>query len=435
MYYFIGIKGTGMSALAIMLKDMGLEVCGSDLEKHFFTEDELLKRDIPIFSFNPSNIKDNMTVIIGNAFLEDFPEVMQARNNLTCTCYRYHEFLGKLMSEYTSIAVSGSHGKTTTTTMLRDVFSKFYPTGYLIGDGQGGLRKDDRFLAVEADEFENHFLAYHPDFALITNIEIDHVDYFKNEEDYLCAFQNFVNQVKEAVFYNGDDEDCRRLRFSCPSFSFGFNEENDFRIVDFEKKDQGCSFNLSFQGNTIASYVLPFSERHLLYDAVSVISLATTFCMNPSGIEEAFRHFETPKRRFKVSKLEETIFIDDYAHHPTEVKVTIETAKNRFPDKKIIAIFKPHRASRVFYFADDFANALSLADECYLLDFTSIDDKQDGVDIDIRYLANKIPNAIVLSEDDFGAKILAQYRNQCLVFMSSKDIYGLAELTKEKMKQ
>ena len=110
MYYFIGIKGTGMAALATMLYDLGKEVCGSDLKKHFFTEDELVKRNIPNYEFNPTNIKDKYTVIIGNAFLEDFDEVKAARNNPTCTCYRYHEFLGKLIEDYISVGICGSHG-------------------------------------------------------------------------------------------------------------------------------------------------------------------------------------------------------------------------------------------------------------------------------------------------------------------------------------
>ena len=125
--------------------------------------------------------------------------------------------------------------------------------------------------------------------------------------------------------------------------------------------------------------------------------------------------------------------MDDYAHHPTEVAVTIDTARRRFPNQKLIAIFKPHRASRVLYFADDFASALSKADEVYLCEFTSIDDKQDGTDIDITYLADKIPGSQILSEDRTGAKVLAEKAPACYLFMSSKDIYGLAEQVKEEI--
>ena len=150
MFYFIGIKGSGMAALAVMLKEIGNEVMGSDLDKHFFTEDELIKHDIKIVNFDPNNIKDGYTVIIGNAFLEDFPEVIAARNNPTCKCYRYHEYLGELMKNYKSVSLSGSHGKTTTPTMCKNVLSCFFKTAYLIGDGEGYLAKDSEYLCVES---------------------------------------------------------------------------------------------------------------------------------------------------------------------------------------------------------------------------------------------------------------------------------------------
>ena len=155
MYYFIGIKGSGMASLAIMLKNIGEEVTGSDLDKHFFTEDLLIKNGIKILPFDKNNIKDGYTVIIGNAFLEDFPEVVAARSNTTCTCYRYHEFLGKLMEKYKTVSIAGSHGKTTTTTMCKSILEPFFKTAYLIGDGEGYLSKDSEYLCVESDEFRN----------------------------------------------------------------------------------------------------------------------------------------------------------------------------------------------------------------------------------------------------------------------------------------
>ncbi len=435
MIYFIGIKGTGMAALATMLYDLGYEVMGSDIEKHFFTQDELEKRNIKILPFDKDNIKDNYTVIIGNAFLEDFEEVVAARNNKTCTCYRYHEYLGKMIDDYHSICVCGSHGKTTTTTMLSNMMGAFYNTAYLIGDGEGYINKDSEFLCVEACEYRRHFLAYHPDYAIITNIEIDHIDYFKDEEDYFNAYQEFVHNVKKGIFYCGDDEWCQKLEIDIPKFSYGFNEGNDFRIANLESDENQSSFDLLFHDNFIFHYNLPIVGKHLLLDALGVIAFGTMFCLDSRMIEERFRHYQSPKRRYKIEEYADTIFIDDYAHHPTEVRVTLENTKERFPDRKIIAIFKPHRASRVYYFADEFKEALSLADEIYLIDFTSIDDKQDGVDIDITYLADMLPGCHILSEDEAGAKELARHQGDCLVFMSSKDIYNIAAMTKNYLEK
>lgn len=429
MYYFIGIKGTGMASLATMLYDLGFDVCGSDLDKHFFTEDELVKRDIPIFSFNPNNIKEEYTVIIGNAFLEDFPEVVEARKK--CECYRYHEFLGKLMNDYESISICGSHGKTTTTTLCKTVFSKFGKTGYLIGDGEGFLEKDSKYICVESCEFRRHFLSYFPNYCIITNIEIDHVDYFKDEEDYFSAYQQFVENVKNAVFYYGDDLWCQKLKINKKSFSFGFQKTNDYYIDNLIETNSMSSFDLYKTGTLIAHYDLPFVGKHMLIDTLGVLALCDYLHFDHSIINSALNDYVGPKRRFVVEEYKNTIFVDDYAHHPTEVKVTLEACKKRFPNKKIVAIFKPHRASRVLYFASDFAKALSIADYVYLLDFTSIDDKQDGTDIDISYLAKLIPNSIIIDENDNGAMELSKHANECLAFMSSKDIYNIAEKVKK----
>lgn len=429
MYYFIGIKGTGMASLAVMLHELGYEVCGSDQSKHFFTEDELVRRGIRILPFDPNNIKPEYTVIIGNAFLEDFPEVIEARK--LCKCYRYHEFLGELMKNYTSISIAGSHGKTTTTTIAKTVVSAFKKTGYLIGDGEGYLSKDSEYLCVESDEFRRHFAAYAPAYAIITNIEIDHVDYFKDEEDYFNAYQEFVNNVTKAVFYHGDDVWCRKLQFPVEAYSFGLNEGNDYSIADLQADSKGSQFDFLFKGEVIHHYSVPFVGDHLLIDTLGVLALAHHMGFDQDKVEEALNSYVGPKRRYIIEEYKDTIFVDDYAHHPTEVKVTIEASRKRYPNRKIIAIFKPHRASRVLYFAKQFKEALEEADEIYLLDFTSIDDKQDGTDIDITYLANMIPGSIILPENDEGAKMLAKHKGECLVFMSSKDIYNIAERVKE----
>ncbi len=428
-YYFIGIKGTGMAALAVMLHELGNEVRGSDLENHFFTEDELVERGIRIFPFDPDNITAEDTVIIGNAFLEDFPEVMRARS--LCKCFRYHEFLGEFMKDYQTVGICGSHGKTTTTTLCKTMLSSFKKTAYLIGDGEGFVEKDSEYLCVEADEFRRHFISYYPEFAIITNIEIDHVDYFKDEIDYFNAYQEFVNHVKKAVFYYGDDPWCRKLQFPVGAHSFGLTENNDYYPRDLQVRGDHTSFDLYRKGSFLSHYDVPLVGDHVIIDVLGVIAFGDWMGFDHEQIRESLKTYVGPKRRYVIERYEDTVFVDDYAHHPTEVKVTIQASRKRFPDKKIIAIFKPHRASRVLYFANEFKEALELADEIYLIDFTSIDDKQDGTDIDISYLAKMIPGSHILSEDEEGAKMLAQYKGECLVFMSSKDIYNIARLVKK----
>ncbi len=431
-YYFIGIKGTGMSSLACMLKDLGNEVSGSDLSKHFFTEVGLNERNIPIYDFDPSNIKDGMHVIIGNAFLEDFPEVIAARKNPTCICARYHEFLGEFLKNYHLISIAGSHGKTTTTGMISSVMNLYKKTGYLIGDGTGHLENDTEYFCLESDEFRRHFLAYHPEYAIVTNVEIDHVDYFKDDADYRSSYEEFAKNVTKAMVIYGEDEQARKLDLgNTKVYWYGLEETDDIQAKNVKETSTGMEYDVYFEGNFFAHFSTPLVGHHLLLNSLAVIGVSILEGIPAEIIEEGLSHFKGVKRRFVVEEHNDNIYIDDYAHHPTEVGVTIDTARLRFPDKKLVAVFKPHRASRVKYFAEDFKKQLEKADKVYLCDFTSIDDKQDGTDIDITYLQKMIPNSIVITEDENGAEILSQEQPACFLFMSSKDIYGLAEMVKK----
>lgn len=429
MFYFIGIKGTGMAALAILLNKLGHEVSGCDLEKHFFTENSLIERKIKIESFEDAVIPNNSTVIIGNAFLEDFPLVVNARNNKTVKCFRYHEYLGKFMADYKTICISGSHGKTTTTGMMASVMKKFN-SGYLIGDGSGDIGKGSKYFCVEADEYRRHFLAYHPDYAIITNIDLDHVDYFKDDEDYSNAYKEYIRQIKKAVMIYGDDEKTRLLNPDCEHYWYGENDNDDLQAKNLIETTKNMTFDLYFKNQFVYKFTLPFVGKHLLWNALSVIGIALLEGISPEDIEEGLKNFKGVKRRFVVEEINDSVFIDDYAHHPTEVSLTIDAAKKRYPNKKLVAIFKPHRVSRLFRFAGDFAEALKKADEVYLCDFTSIDDKEDGIDIDITYLQNMIPDSYVIGESEKDALLLSKESPAVFLFMSSKDIYPLANMLK-----
>ncbi len=432
-YFFIGIKGTGMASLACMLHDLGFSVSGSDLSKHFFTEEGLHERGIQIVDFDPANIRDNMHVIIGNAFLEDFPEVIAARSNPTCVCARYHEFLGEFLKKYRLISIAGSHGKTTTTGLLSSVMSKFDKTGWLIGDGSGHLEKDTKYFCLESDEFRRHFLAYHPEYAIITNVDIDHVDYFKDSDDYRSAYEEFTKQISNTAVIWGDDEEARKMKIACNVMWYGEGENNDLRAVNVVQRYDGMEFDVYYRGSFYYHFSTPLVGHHLLLNSLGVIGIGILENVPPETIEEGLTAFTGVRRRFVVEEHGDSVFVDDYAHHPTEVGVTIDTARMRFPGRKLIAVFKPHRASRVLFFAEDFKKQLMKADEIYLCDFTSIDDKQDGTDIDITYLANMIPGSVVLPEDEHGADLLAERHPGVYLFMSSKDIYGLAEMVKERL--
>lgn len=174
MYHFIGIKGAGMSSLAQIMKRLGYEVQGSDVEKHFFTEEGLIELNIPIYPFDENNIKENLIIIRGATFKDDHPEVKKAIE-LDLTIYSYAEMVGILTKKFKTITVAGCHGKTTTTSMLAHLLTDLKGANYLIGDGTGYAAKENEYFVLEACEYQRHFLEYSPTYAIITNIDLDHV--------------------------------------------------------------------------------------------------------------------------------------------------------------------------------------------------------------------------------------------------------------------
>ncbi|NLW14861.1 MAG: UDP-N-acetylmuramate--L-alanine ligase [Erysipelothrix sp.] len=429
--FFIGIKGTGMASLAKICLNLGYEVSGSDIETHFFTEDSLRSLNVPILTFAKENIKDNTIVVAGNAFLDDHIEIIEAKSNDSIEFYRYHEFLGEIMNNFRSIAVSGSHGKTTTTTLLKDMLETSVDTGYLIGDGTGNLDKDDTYFALEACEFRRHFLAYKPNIAIMTNFEIDHVDYFKDNEDYLNAYDAFSENVKELIIAWGDDPQFDNLKLKGEVWTYGFDKSNDISLDNIIRHTNETEFDLIFKGEKLKHFKLPLVGDHMVLNALAVIGVGIYEKISLDKVEAGLRNFKGALRRYVIDDLGDNIIIDDYAHHPTEIKVTLEATRTRYPDRKIVAIFKPHRVGRVYYFAEEFKEALMLADEVGLCPFTSIDDYEEGIDIDITYLQDKIPGSFIVNERDEDIKMLADLKPAVYVFMSSKNIYDLEDKLKE----
>lgn len=430
LYHFIGIKGSGMASLATIMADRGAQVQGSDIEKYIFTQKALEERNIPILCFDPQNIKENSIVIIGNAFDEDHVEVKKARAMPSVTCYRYHEFLGELMTHYCSISVAGTHGKTTTTGMLAHVMAYLAPCGYLIGDGSGAMSEQAKYFVVESCEYQRHFLAYRPQYAIITNMELDHVDYYRDMEDYCLAFAQFVDQVQEGVVLFGDDEHLRNLQVKKPHLYYGLCEHNDVRAVHIKQGEDGMHFDVMYHGEYFGHFQLPFVGKPFLWNSLGVIALGIMVGMSAPLLQEALACFPGVKRRFNEEHKNGNVYIDDYAHHPTAVRLMIDAARTKYPKQKVIAIFKPDRFSRIAYFLDEFADALGEADEVYLCEFPENARKEDGIDISIRDLQAKCPQAIVISEDADGAKQLAMSGPAVYLFMSSKDIYKLKNIVK-----
>ena len=421
-YHFIGIKGSGMSSLAQIAYDMGNEVQGSDEETYFFTQEKLEQRNIPMYYYGAENIKEGYEVILGNAFDETHVEYRKAKE-LGLTTYTYSQFLGKLLSEIPSIAVTGAHGKTTTTTMTSNIFKHNHVTSYLIGDGTGHGEKNSEFMIAEACEYYRHFLAYHPDFAVVTNIDFDHPDYFNDEHDVFDAFQSFVNQVKNTVVICGDDHLASQLKpANAKTIKYGFSDGNDYQIKNVQTTPEHSKFDIYKNSELLGTFTMAVFGLHDISNATSAIALADLNGISVEKIQESLDMYKPAERRFSEHKLGNSVVVDDYAHHPSEIKATIDSARRKYADKEVIAIFQPHTYTRTAKFLNEFAESLETADKVFLCPiFASVREKEKIVGIEDLQKVTKGAQ-IINSEEDFDK---LNFDNSVFLFMGAGNINKL----------
>jgi len=418
IYHFVGIKGSGMSALAQILHDMNYEVQGSDYEKRFFTQKALEEAGIKILPFQKENIEPGMTVIAGNAFPDTHEEIVRAME-LGLPVIRYHRFLGQFMQNFTSVGITGAHGKTSTTGLLAHVMGGAKPTSYLIGDGTGKGNKDAEFFVFEACEYRRHFLSYFPDYCIMTNIDFDHPDYFANIEDVFSAFQEMAVQVKKGIIACGDDEQLQKIQAKVPVLFYGFGEENDFQARNVETTSEGTSFDVFIRNTFYDTFSIPTFGDHNILNALAVIALCHYEEIDAEIVKEQLLTFKGVKRRFTEKTIGSQILIDDYAHHPTEIRATIHSARQKYPDRKIIAVFQPHTFTRTQTFLNEFAESLNLADKSFLCEIFGSARENHG-QLSIEDLRDLIPNAEIINEDE--TNVLKEYENSVIIFMGAGDI-------------
>lgn len=420
-YHFVGIKGSGMSSLALILHEKGFNVQGSDVENYFFTQRDLESNHIPLYPFSKDNIQEDkdMIVIAGNAFSDDHEELQTAREK-GIPVIRYHDFLGELIRDYTSIAVTGAHGKTSTTGMLAHVLSEVAPTSYLIGDGTGHGEADAQYFAFEACEYKRHFLAYSPDYAIMTNIDYDHPDYYTSIDDVFSAFQSLANQVKKGIIAFGDDPYLRKIKADVPIYYYGIQDEDDFKADDIQRTVNGSIFTVYHDGKAIGTFELPAFGLHNIFNATAVIAVAYLEGEDMKDVAHALKTFGGVKRRFSEKTIGDMTIVDDYAHHPSEIRATIDAARQKYPNKEIVAVFQPHTFTRTIALMHEFAEALDLADTVYLCDiFGSA--REDSGDVKIEDLSQLIhKGGKVLKEDNMSP--LLDHEDAVIIFMGAGDV-------------
>ncbi len=353
-YYCIGIKGTGMSTLAQILSDLGNQVCGYDDARDYkFTQKGLEDRNIKIYYDQDHEIDSDTIVTYSVAFSEEHPELKRVKE-LGLTIKKYNEIIGEIINQFHSIGVSGTHGKTTTSSLIRHILETTIGCNYFVGAGDGHVDLGNPYFVIESDEFNRHFLAYHPNCAIITNIEEEHLECYRDIDDIRTTFESFANGVKDFIVACGDNEEIRKIDFQKKVLFYGFQDYNDVMIDQVELTQEGSSFNLIIDKQEYGHFYVPLYGKHMILDATAAIVICKELGISKEKIASALCTFQNAKRRFAEEKIGNTIIIDDYAHHPTEIKATLEAVKQKYPNRSLTAVFKPNTYSRTKDFTNEF---------------------------------------------------------------------------------
>ena len=389
-----------MSTLAQILYDLGNEVSGyDDARGHKFTQDGLEKRGIPIYYDHDHEIDKDTIVTYSVAFKEDHEE-MQRVKKLGLKIKKYAEIMGDVIDMFDTIGVSGTHGKTTTSSIIRHLLENTLGCNYFIGAGDGHATKDNKYFVVESDEFNRHFTYYHSTYSIITNIEAEHLECYKDIDDIRNTFEIFANQTKKLVVANGDNEEVRKINYKTKVMFYGFNDNNDIVIKNMQLLETGSVFDLYINNELYGHFDIPLYGTHMVANAAAAITIVKELGLEKDTIHNLLETFHNAKRRFAEEKINDCIIIDDYAHHPTEIKATLEAVKQKYPNKRLVVVFKPNTYSRTKDFKDEFIDAFSLADKTYLTEIDCNRERQeDYPGITSHIIVDNLKNGDMISLD------------------------------------
>lgn len=397
--HFIGIGGISMSGLAEILLKNGYRVSGSDMKNSRITE-KLMQKGAEIhIGHKAENVINSDLVVYTAAIGQDNPELLKARE-LNIPMMDRAEFLGAIMKGHVyNIAVSGTHGKTTTTSMLSHVLLKAEVDPTILVGGEldlidGNVRTgDSEYFITEACEYKGSFLKFYPYIGIILNIDADHLDFYRDINHIKETFERFAGLIPKEGFLIGYAEDERvediMKNVSCNIISYGF-DRGDVTARNIEFDNRGCaSFDTIYNGQFIFKVTLNVPGRHNVLNALASTATALALDISHSCIIDGLASFKGTHKRFELKGTKNGVtVVDDYAHHPTEIKATLNTAKN-YPHKRIICVFQPHTYSRTLSLLEDFSNSFFDADEVVLADIYAAREKDTGI-ISSDILGDKI---------------------------------------------
>ena len=425
-YYLIGIKGSGMSALAGLLYDLGNEVVGYDDSTDIkFTLDGLTKRGIKVYHDDTFNPSIDFIVCFSYAINENHKEIVRLKK-LGLKMIRYQDLIGSLTKEFETISVSGTHGKTTTSLMLSSILDKEVGCNYFVGDGRGHGDKKNKLFVLESCEYNKHFLEYYPKTLIITNIDLEHTECYKDIDDIIKTFNILADRATNLVLC-GDDKNVLKIKSNNnQTYYYGFNESNDLVAKNLKLTPDGSSFDVYYHGEFYEHFELPLFGRHMILDSLAAIMVSILYKIDKDSVVETLNCFHGATRRFMETKIGNTIIVDDYAHHPTEIKTVLDSARQKYEGKRIVGVFLPNTYSRTKDFMDDFANVLSQFDYSYVMDIKcDREDPKDYPNVSSDTLISKIKDAKKLSLEN--VEILLEHKDDVICFMSCANITPLIE--------
>ena len=381
--HFIGIGGAGMGGIAEVLANEGYQISGSDIANNAVTQ-RLNQLGATIFiGHEASHVAGASVVVVSTAIKSDNPEVVAARE-LRIPVVRRAEMLAELMRYRHGIAIAGTHGKTTTTSLVSSIYAEadrdptFVIGGLLNSAGTNARLGSSRYLIAEADESDASFLHLQPMVSIVTNIEADHMDTYGGDFNKLKA--TFIEFLHNLPFYGLavvciDDPVIRGLLpdIGRATITYGYSDDADVQVLDFVQDHNRSSFKVRRQDGSLLAVTLNLPGRHNALNAAAAIAVATEDGIDDEAITAALSRFEGVGRRFQhygefATGQGQVMLVDDYGHHPSEVRVTINAVRAGWPERRLVMIFQPHRYTRTRDLYEDFAEVLSKVDVLILLD-------------------------------------------------------------------
>ncbi len=440
--HMVGIGGSGMCPIAEILHSKGFCVSGSDNLKTEKT-DYLESLGIKVFiGQKEENIEGAELLAYSAAVPENNPERVAAKEKGIPQMER-SVLLGAITRKYDNvIGVCGTHGKTTVTSMITQILllNKMEPTAVIGGklpiSGTSSVIGDSETLVCESCEFVNSFLEFSPDVSVLLNIDNDHLDFFKTMDNLVASFKKFVSMSKTS-YVNGDDLLCKKATdgIDAKIITFGLEKNNDYYADNVKSGKYGYIFDVFKNGENLGTLEMRIPGKHNIYNGLVSFAVCYDMGVNPEGIADAVYKFSGAGRRFEnYGTFSGITVVDDYAHHPTEIKATLNAAKS-LDFRKVIAVFQPYTYSRVAILKDGMTEALKLADKVFLTPIVA--SREENIyGVSSEDIAEMLPNAEVVSDyEELTDKLIASaQKNDIIVTMGAGDIYKVAKKITEKLK-